>query len=161
MKRMISCIVVSLCAMVVAGQSQNVKPRSVKPKAEICVVEREAAYSWLTKHAADSIVQRIQLRAVRHTDEWVLFCDADDRGFVLVAKQAYWPYAGQPILAFSTEYTYALDHPTMAILQYYTTRLQILGALGLTPEREHNKGMYVAPLLGHTAWGQTAPYNNA
>ena len=160
MNRIVFCVVLCLSVMAIAGQLQAKKPVEGKPKAAVCAVEHEAACRWLAEHTADSIVQRMKLTAVTHTDEWVLFGDANDHGFVLVAKQTFWPYIHHPVLAYSTEHTFAIDRPTQTILLYYARRLDAIASLGISPASQ-DEGIYVAPMLGQTAWGQTEPYNGA
>lgn len=161
MKKIITCVVMCLLVSMVAGQSQRSNTSAGKQKTTSYAVEKEAASRWLAENVADSVVQRLSLKAMRQTDEWVLFCDENKHGFVLVAKQAYWQYLSRPVLAYSTERTYGLEGPPLTLLMYYARRLDAIASLGITPASEAGKGMYVAPLLGQTAWGQTTPYNNA
>ena len=134
----------------------------VRPEAEYAP-EYEQARLWLTRYAEDTIGSSLSLSILRQTNEYILFGDNDDHGFVLVAKQRYWPNAGQPVLAFSTEHTFAMDRASIALLDYYARRLQTFAAQGITPEvaAPQHDAARVAPLLGKMAWGQTAPYNSA
>lgn len=145
----------------VAGKtcSSQAKTVYVKPEAEY-EAEYNEARRWLAEHAGDGIVRNMRLSVLKNTNQYILFGDVADHGFVLVARQQYWPYAGQPVLAYSTEYTYAMDQPTKNILKYYALRLETLASLDIHPNAA-GRGQNVAPLLGRTAWGQTAPYNNA
>jgi hypothetical protein len=125
--------------------------------------EMSYAHEWLLKQGKhpDSLC----LNMADGNQYFWLFEDRRNNSFCLMARKAWWPLVGIPVLAYSTEAAMYIDknkkmHESMVMpFAQQMEALKISAGKAATPLPYKPQNSIINPLLGRLEWGQSEPYN--